>query len=112
MLRLALVLAVVLAPAASAQVQPTVIAGTGEAVTDEASRGGGGPATPATVGRIDGLDWAGDGSILVAEGIDGRIRHITPQGNIRTNRADGLDEPTSVFSTDWYPNEPFQPHQF
>jgi hypothetical protein len=116
---LVLLAILVLAPAASAQFpwsipgqpQPTVVAGTGEEATDDAARGDGGPATEATFDHVDGLDWAGNGSILVADGNDGRIRHITPSGTIRTNKAE-LGDPIAVVSTGSYPNEAFEPHKF
>ena len=115
MLRIALVslgLLLLLAPAASAQIAPTVVAGTGEAVSDDASRGDGGPATAARFGRVDGLDWSTSGSLLVADGTDPRIRRITPAGNIVTNRSEGLDDPIAVVSTAWAPSDPFDRHSF
>jgi hypothetical protein len=114
MLRIALVLVLVLllVPPASAQLQPTVIAGTGEEVTDDASRGDGGPATAARFHRVDGLDWSTSGSLLVADGDDGRIRRITPAGKIVTNRSEGLDDPVAVVSTGWQPSDPLQRHSF
>ena len=83
MLRIPIVLLalVLLAPAAAAaQIQPTIVAGTGEEVTDDASRGDNGPATAARFHRVDGLDRSTSGSILVADGDDSRIRRITPAG--------------------------------
>ena len=114
MLRIALVplLLLLLAPSASAEFTPTVIAGTGEAVSDDASRGDGGPATAARFGRVDGLDWSTSGSLLVADGTDPRIRRITPAGNIVTNRSEGLDDPIAVVSTGWTPSDPFDRHSF
>ena len=114
MLRIALVLLLVLllAPAASAQITPTIIAGNGEEVTDDASRGDGGPATAARFFRVDGLDWSTSGSILVADGDDGRIRRITPAGNIVTNRFEGIAEPIAVVSTGWAPSDPSDRHSF
>ena len=110
---LTLALVLLLVPAASAQVpQPTVIAGTGEEVTDDASRGDGGPATEARFRRVDGLDWALGGSILVADGDDGRIRRITPAGNIVTNRSEGLADPIAVVGTGVQPSDPFERHSF
>ena len=99
-------------PAASAQIPPTVIAGTGEEVTDDESRGDGGPAPQGRFFRVDGLDWSTSGSILVADGDDARIRRITPSGNIVTNRFEGLDDPIAVVSTGWAPSDPFQRHAF
>ena len=115
MLRITLVsllLFLPLAPAASAQVAPTVVAGTGEAVADGASRGDGGPATAARFNIVDGLDVSTSGSILVADGQDARIRRITPAGNIVTNRSEGLDDPIAVVSTGWAPSDPFDRHSF
>jgi hypothetical protein len=116
---LLLPLFLLLAPAASAQIPPfssgmtpTVIAGTGEEVTDDASRGDGGPATEGRFVRVDGLDWSTSGSILVADGDDGRIRRITPAGNIVTNRSEGLADPIAVVSTGWQPSDPFDRHNF
>ena len=96
---LLLVLLVLLVPAASAQITPTVIAGTGEDITDEDSRGDGGPATEARFHQVDGLDWTLGGNILVADGDDGRIRRITPSGNIVTNSTEGLADPIAVVGT-------------
>ena len=109
---MALGLALVLAPAASAEVTPTVVAGTGETVTDDASRGDGGPATAGRFNRVDGLDRAFGGSILVADANDSRIRRITPAGTIVTNRSEGLDHPTAVVGTGVQPSDPFQRHSF
>lgn len=114
MLRIALVLLLLLllAPPASAQLTPTIIAGTGEEVTDDASRGDGGPATAGRFVRVDGLDWSTSGSLLVADGDDGRIRRITPAGKIVTNPSEGLAEPIAVVSTGWAPSDPFDRHSF
>ena len=78
---------------------PTIIAGTGEDITDDASRGDGGPATEGRFHQVDGLDWSLGGNILVADGDDGRIRRITPSGNIVTNSTEGLADPIAVVST-------------
>ena len=110
-LRTTLVLLLLLVPAASAQTPPTVIAGTGEDITDDASRGDGGPATEGRFHRVNGLDWSMSGSILVADGEDGRIRRITPSGNIVTNSSEGLADPIAVVSTGWEPSEPSR-HNF
>ena len=113
MLRIPIVLLalVLLAPAAAAaQIQPTIVAGTGEEVTDDASRGDNGPATAARFHRVDGLDRSTSGSILVADGDDSRIRRITPAGNIVTNRSERLIEPSAVVSTGWAPSDPFLRH--
>jgi glucose/arabinose dehydrogenase len=108
-----LVLLLLLVPAASAQSPPpTVIAGTGEEITDDASRGDGGPATEGRFHRVDGLDWSLGGSILVADGDDGRIRRITPSGNIVTNRSEGLADPIAVVGTGSQPSDPFVRHNF
>ena len=114
MLRIAigLVMLLLLAPPASAQLTPTIIAGTGEEVTDDASRGDGGSATEARFIRVDGLDWSTSGSLLVADADDSRIRRITPAGNIVTNRSDGLAEPIAVVSTGVQPSDPFARHSF
>jgi hypothetical protein len=115
MLRIPLVLITLLlfAPvAAEAQIQPTIVAGTGADVTDDASRGDNGPATAARFHRVDGLDSSSSGSILVADGEDSRIRRITPAGNIVTNRSEGLIEPNAVVSTAVSPSDPFQRHSF
>ena len=108
---LTLGLLLLLVPAASAQ-SPTVIAGTGEEVTDDPSRGDNGPATQARFHRVDGLDRAIGGSILVADGDDGRIRRITPTGNIVTNRSEGLADPIAVVGTGVQPSDPFERHSF
>ncbi len=114
MLRISLVLLLVLmlAPGASADIAPTVVAGTGDEVTDDASRGDNGPATAARFFRVDGLDRSTSGSILVADGDDGRIRRITPAGNIVTNRSEGLADPIAVVSAGWAPSDPFDRHSF
>ena len=112
MLRITLVLLLLLAPAASAQTPPTIIAGTGEEVTDDDSRGDDGPATAGRFDRVDGLDWSPSGSLLVADGDDARIRRITPSGNIVTNRSVGLDDPIAVVGTAWAPSDPFERHSF
>jgi hypothetical protein len=114
-----LALLAVLACAATASAQsppsPVVIAGTGEEAGSD-DRGDGGLATAAAFDGVDGLDWAEDGSILVADNDDGRIRRITPGGNIETNMDPGLanapDEPMAVFSTGWQPADHFQRHSF
>lgn len=106
MVWVALVLLLLLVPAASAQTTPTIIAGTGEDITEEATRGDGGPATEGRFHKVDGLDWSPSGSILVADGEDGRIRRITPSGNIVTNSVEGLADPIAVVSTGWQPHEP------
>jgi hypothetical protein len=106
-------LLLLLVPAASAQTPPpTVIAGTGDEVTDDASRGDGGPATAGRFHRVDGLDWGLGGSILVADGDDGRIRRITPAGNIVTNRSEGLADPIAVVGTGVQPSDPLVRHNF
>ncbi len=110
-LRTTLVLVLLLVPAASAQTPPTFIAGTGDDITDDASRGDGGPATEGRFHQVDGLDWSPSGSILVADGEDGRIRRITPSGNIVTNSTEGLADPIAVVSTGWEPSEPSR-HNF
>ena len=92
-----------------------VIAGTGDEVEglDDETRGDGGPATAARFVSVDGLDWAGDGAILVADGEDGRVRRITPNGNIVTSGPpEDVGDPVAVVSTGWYPNEFGQPHSF
>jgi hypothetical protein len=99
-------------PAASAQPPPTVIAGTGEEVTDDASRGDGGPATEARFDHVDGLDWSLGGNLLVADGSDGRIRRIDPSGKIVTNRSEGLADPIAVVGTNVQPSDPFERHSF
>jgi hypothetical protein len=119
MLWIALVLLLLLVPTASAQIPPfpsqmtpTVVAGTGEEITDDASRGDNGPATEGRFHRVDGLDWSLGGSILVADGDDGRIRRITPSGNIVTNRSEGLADPIAVVGTGVLPSDPFERHDF
>ena len=109
---LTLALLLLLVPAASAQTPPTVIAGTGDEVTDDASRGDGGPATEGRFHQVDGLDWSLGGSILVADGDDGRIRRISPSGTIHTNRSEGLTDPIAVVGTGVYANDPFERHDF
>ena len=92
-----------------------VIAGTGEEVEglDDETRGDNGPATEARFMKVDGLDWGGDGAILVADGEDGRIRRIRPSGNIVTSGPEeDIDDPVAVVSTGWYPNEFGHPHSF
>ena len=103
-----------LVPGASAQIPapPPVIAGTGEEITDDASRGDGGPAIEGRFNGVDGLDWSLGGSILVADGDDGRIRRITPSGNIVTNRSEGLADPIAVVGTGVLPADPFERHDF
>jgi hypothetical protein len=110
--RVAVLLLLLLVPTASAQTPPTVIAGTGEEITDDESRGDGGPATEARFFRVNGLDWSPSGSILVADGDDGRIRRIAPSGNIFTNRSEGLADPVAVVSAGWQPSDPFERHSF
>ena len=111
-LRTTLVLLLLLVPAASAQtLTPTIIAGDGMDITDEASRGDGGPATEGRFHQVDGLDWSQSGSILVADGEDGRIRRITPSGTIVTNSTEGLADPIAVVSTGFEPHEPSR-HNF
>ena len=109
-----LALLLLLVPAASAQIPPPwpVIAGTGEEITDDASRGDGGPAIEGRFNRVDGLDWSLGGNILVADGDDARIRKITPLGNIFTNRSEGLADPIAVVGTGVQPSDPFERHDF
>ena len=110
-LALALLALLVCVPVASAQgtPSPVVIAGTGESAEETGDRGDGGPATDAAFIRVDGLDWAGDGSILVADSDDQRIRIIQPNGNIQSSSAD-IGEPLGVFSAGWAPNDVFFEH--
>ncbi len=114
MLWIALVLLLLLVPAASAQIPAPlpVIAGTGEEIEDDASRGDGGPAIDGRFNRVDGLDWSLGGSILVADGDDARIRRITPSGNIVTNRSEGLADPIAVVGAGVFVNDPFERHDF
>ena len=109
---LVLVLLVLLVPAASAQITPTYIAGTGEDITDDPSRGDDGPATEARFHQVDGLDWTLGGNILVADGDDGRIRRIKPSGNIVTNSTEGLADPIAVVGTGVLTTDPFERHNF
>jgi hypothetical protein len=99
------------APVSPAQgVEPVVIAGGDEEATDE-TRGDGGPAVDGRFSTVDGLDWAGDGSILIADRMDGRIRIIDPDGKIHTN-SDGLSDPSAVFSAGWDPDDFTFKHSF
>jgi hypothetical protein len=109
----AVLLVLVAAPAASAQLPPhTVVAGTAAEV-EGGNRGDGGPATAAAFDGIDGLDHVGDGSILVADGDDGRVRRIAPDGIVHTNSdAAGLQQPVAVVGTGWMPSAPWAPHSF
>jgi hypothetical protein len=109
---LGLLMLLLLAPAASAQLTPTIVAGTGEEVTDDASRGDGGPATAGRFVRVDGLDSTPAGSVLVADGDDSRIRRITPAGKIVTNRDEGLAEPIAVVAAGVQPSDPFERYSF
>jgi hypothetical protein len=99
-------------PAASAQSSPTFIAGTGEDITDDPSRGDNGPATAARFHRVDGLDWTLGGNILVADGDDARIRRITPSGTIVTNKSEDLADPIAVVGTGFYTGDPSERHNF
>jgi hypothetical protein len=85
-----------------------VIAGTGEEVEglDDETRGDGGPATEGAFVRVDGLDESSSGAILIADGEDGRIRRIDPDGTIHTNRDEEVDDPGGVVSTGWAPLDP------
>jgi hypothetical protein len=86
-----------------------VVAGTGESAEVTGERGDGGPATEATFIRVDGLDAAGDGSILVADSDDERVRIILPNGNIHSSGAD-IGQPLGVISSGWAPNDVFFEH--
>ena len=91
----------------------SLVAGTGGGATD-LTRGDGGLATAAGFDRISGIDYMGDGSLLVADSDDGRIRRIRPSGIISTN-ADPEDEvidPVAVVGTTWAPSALSRPNGF
>ena len=81
--RLACVVAMLCVLAAPAQAAPGDIftfAGTGAA----GFGGDGGPATSAALRQPTAVAWLGDGSVLVADYANHRIRRITPSGQITT----------------------------
>jgi hypothetical protein len=82
-LRLICAVATLLAFAAPAQAAPgdiSTFAGTGAA----AFAGDGGTATSAALNNPVGVAWLGDGSVLVADYQNHRVRRISPSGVIRT----------------------------
>jgi hypothetical protein len=97
-IRLAGVVAVLFAIAAPAQAAPgdiSTLAGTGAA----GFAGDGGPAGSAALNRPTGIAWLGDGSVLVADFQNHRVRRITPGGAITTVAGTG----TAGFSGDGGP---------
>jgi len=120
MLRIALVtlaIAVISAQPAAAQDElppgASVVAGTGGTANDD-TRGDGGPATDAGFDRISSIDRMGDGSLLIADSDDGRIRRIAPAGTISTNAGPDqeVQDPVAVVGTTWAPGAPSTPNGF
>jgi NHL repeat len=94
-LSLVCAVAMLLAVAAPAQAAPgdiSTFAGTGAA----AFAGDGGAATSAALKRPVGVAWLGDGSVLVADYENHRVRRISPSGVISTVAGTG----TAGFSGD------------
>lgn len=91
----AAVLACLAAPAHAAPGDIFTFAGTGAA----AFEGDGGPATAAALHRPTDVEWLGDGSVLVADYHNHRIRRISPGGTISTVAGTG----TAGFSGDGGP---------
>jgi NHL repeat len=83
------------APAQAAPGDISTFAGTGAA----AFGGDGGPATAAALNGPTAVAWLADGSVLVADIANHRVRHISPSGAIRTVAGTG----TQGFSGDGGP---------
>jgi hypothetical protein len=88
----AAVLGVIAAPAQAAPGDISTLAGTGAA----AFGGDSGPARSAALNRPIGIAWLGDGSVLVADFHNHRVRRISPGGVISTVAGTG----TAGFSGD------------
>jgi hypothetical protein len=83
---LAAILGFLAAPAQAAPGDISTFAGTGSA----AYAGDGGPAASAALNRPTAVAWLGDGSVLVADHENDRVRRISPSGVISTVAGTGV----------------------
>ena len=62
----------------------TLFAGDGQTVLDPSAIGDGGPATEASLTLVSDVVVDGSGTVYIAEDLDGRVRKVSPAGEIST----------------------------